>query len=203
MDPLQRMSANRDLKPKAVGRPRDEAIGGVILNSARQLVIRHGYDAVTTRMIAEASGAGKQTIYRRWPSKAELVLAAFLAHAEAEVDQPHRRAGSVRTQVRHFLQRTFEALAVSGPALRALMATAQGDEAFRTAFVARFIAPRRRALEALLHRALGDRGRLNADVETAVMMLYGALWYRLLLHEPLDAAYADRLATLVAKALAR
>ena len=180
------------------GRPRDEAVGPAILTAARKLVVEHGYEAVTTRMIADAAGAGKQTIYRRWPSKAELVLDAFLAYAEAEVDQPRRGSAPVREQVAGFIRRTFDALVETGPAVRSLMATAQHDEAFRTSFRTRFIEPRRRALMGLLKTAVVD-GLLppDADVEAATIALYGAVWYRLLLGEPMDDAHPERLATLI------
>ncbi len=165
-------------------------------------MVEHGYDAVTTRMIADAAGAGKQTIYRRWPSRAELVLDAFLAYAEAEVDQPQHGPAPVREQVAGFIRRTFDALVETGPSVRSLMATAQHDEAFRTSFRTRFIAPRRRALMRLLKAAAAD-GLLppGADVETAAIALYGAVWYRLLLHEPMDDAYPERLAALIVEGL--
>ena len=184
------------------GRPRDEAVGAAILAAARQLVLEHGYDAVTTRMIADAAGSGKQAIYRRWPSKAELVLDAFLAYAEAEVDQPRRDPAPIREQVAGFLRRTFDALAETGPAVRGLMATAQHDAAFRASFRVRFIEPRRRSLTRLLRAAIAD-GQLpaGADVEAATIALYGAVWYRLLLDETMDDAYPERLAVLIVEGL--
>jgi AcrR family transcriptional regulator len=185
------------------GRPRDAAIGRAILAAARELVIRHGYEGVTTQMIAETAGAGKQTIYRRWPSKAELVLAAFVEHARTEIDHG---TGSLplRDELADFLTRTFAALERSGPAIRSLMASAQHDEAFRAAFRARFIEPRRDAVRALLAAAV-ERGELapGADLETATLALYGSMWYRLLLAEPLDAAFAGRLADFIVAGLRR
>jgi len=178
------------------GRPRNREIGPTILAATRLLIIEHGYDGVTTQMIVDAVGAGKQTIYRRWSSKSELVLDAFLAHAEGEVDHLSERSLPIREQIAGFLRRTFFALAETAPAVRSLMATAQQDAAFRESFKSRFIEPRRSALRLLLRNAVED-GLLpqSADVETAVFALYGALWYRLLLFEALDDAYANRLAT--------
>ena len=78
------------------------------------------------------------------------------------------------------------------------MAHAQEDSAFCAAFRARFIEPRRASLSRLLRQAVAD-GLLpkHADLEIAVLALYGSPWYRLLLDEPLDAPYADRLAAVV------
>jgi AcrR family transcriptional regulator len=149
-------------------------------------------------MIANAAGSGKQAIYRRWSSKAELVLDAFLAHAEAEVDMPRVTSTSLREQVAGFLRRTFDALAETGPAVRSLMATAQQDHAFLVCFRTRFIDPRRKSLKRVLTNAIaGGLLSADADVEVATIALYGAVWYRLLLDEPIDDAYADRLAAVI------
>ena len=56
------------------GRPRSDRAHQALLEATRTLVVQHGYDGVTVEMIARAAGTGRQTIYRRWPGKAELVL---------------------------------------------------------------------------------------------------------------------------------
>ena len=43
-----------------------------------QLLQEHGYDRLTVDAVAATARASKATVYRRWPSKAELVLAAFI-----------------------------------------------------------------------------------------------------------------------------
>lgn len=169
------------------GRPPSERAHRALLAAARDLVVEHGYDAVTIAMIAEAAGTGRQTIYRHWPNKAELVLDAFLAHAREEVDGARSLTG--------FLEDTFSALARTGPALRSLMAHAQRDVRFRALFRDRFITPRRTALGAVL-RSTADLPA-GAPVEVAVSVVYGALWYRLMLDEPLDRGYAEEVARLV------
>ncbi|MDP9034428.1 MAG: TetR/AcrR family transcriptional regulator [Myxococcota bacterium] len=189
--------------PRLAGRPRDEAAGPAILAAARELVAAHGYEGVTTDAIAEAAGVGKQTIYRRWPSKAHLVLDAFVAHAHSAVD--HASHQSLEPAVRSFLVRTFRALEVTGMAIRSLMAHAQGDAGFREDFRTRFIGPRRAALaHVIVEAAVRDGAKITAaDVDAAVIALFGALWYRLLLGEPLDADLATRLARLLSAGLLR
>jgi AcrR family transcriptional regulator len=183
--------------PRGPGRPRSDQAGPALLAAARELVTRSGYEAVSIADIAQAAGTGRQTIYRRWPGKAELVLDAFTAHAVSQVDDGPGPAGP--DMVRDFLARTFAALAETGPALRSLMAYAQQDPAFRADFRDRFIGPRRASLRAVLVRAQ-ERGLVRAglDLDAAVSALYGGLWYRLLLDEPLDLTYAASLAALVA-----
>ena len=89
-----------------------------------------------------AAGTGRQTIYRRWPGKAELVLDAFVSHARVEVDEP-AMGGSCEQAVTRLLERKFLALEETGPALRSLMAHAQRDPGFRQLFLDRFIEVRR------------------------------------------------------------
>jgi AcrR family transcriptional regulator len=183
------------------GRPRSGRAHQALLEAARALVVRHGYDGVTIEMIAGTAGTGRQTIYRHWPGKAELVLDAFVSHARVEVDEPSATRSCEQELVR-FLDRTFLALRETGPALRSLMAHAQRDAGFRQLFLDQFIEVRRQSLRQLLRQGTA-RGELpaDADVDTAVLALYGALWYRLLLDEPLDRAYAGQLAALVVNGL--
>jgi len=176
------------------GRPRSETTGPAVLRAARELVGEHGYDAVTTRMIADRARAGKEAIYRRWSSKAELVLDAFRSHAEDEIDGTSY-PGPLRANIADFLNRMFGALVETGPAVRALMAHAQHDPEFRALMQERFIHPRREAFRRLLEAAR-DRGEIpkTSDPDVVVTTLYGAMWYRLLMDEPLDHDFAASLA---------
>jgi AcrR family transcriptional regulator len=183
---------------RAPGRPRDEAAGRTILDVTRRLVGELGYDTVTTRMIAEAAGTGKQTIYRRWPSKPELVLAAFLAHAEKTVHQPARVARPARDRIALFVERTFASLMHAAPAIRGLMAMAQHDGDFRRIFRQNFVEPRRLAFAQLLEGAIADGlFPCEHDLEAISTALFGAIWLRLLLDEPLDSEFAGRLTAIV------
>jgi AcrR family transcriptional regulator len=182
-------------KPRRAGRPRDETVGPLILETARDLVVRDGYQGVTTEMIAKAAGVSKQTIYRRWATKADLVLEAFLHYAKSAVDNRRNNSGGdIEAVLAAFLLRTFVALERTGPAIRSLMATAQLDAEFRESFRDQFILPRRSALKVLLHSSSELRDVEDADIEAAVIALYGAVWYRLLLDEPFDASFGQRLA---------
>jgi AcrR family transcriptional regulator len=194
-----------DTLPRSVGRPRDETVGPVIRQAAKDLVVAHGYEAVTTEAIARAAGVSKQTIYRRWRTKADLVLDAFLEHARTRVDEGGSGAAApVEQELTGFLHRTFLALETTGPAVRSLMAWAQQDPEFRAGFRTRFIEPRRAALRRILERACnGDRNDADRAVNAAVIALYGAVWYRLLLDEPVDDRFAVELARVILNGLAR
>lgn len=179
----------------AGGRPRDTGAAPALLRAARDLVARHGYRDVTIQMIAEAAGVGRQTLYRRWPSKADLVLEAYLARADM-VSQI--ADGPVAQMLEAFLRQIFEGLEEDGPAIRSLIAAAQDDEAFRATFHERFVAPRDRVVVAVLQRGIAQ-GALAADADLALLaeMVHGVFWYRLLVGKPLDAAFARQVTAMV------
>lgn len=62
---------------RPAGRPRSQASHDAILNATLTLLAEVGYAAMSIEEVAARAGTGKTTIYRRWPSKLELTLAAF------------------------------------------------------------------------------------------------------------------------------
>ncbi|HET9731216.1 MAG TPA: TetR/AcrR family transcriptional regulator [Acidimicrobiales bacterium] len=60
------------------GRPKDQSRDGDLRRAALELVAEIGYDRLTIDAVAARVRAGKATVYRRWPSKAELVVDAFV-----------------------------------------------------------------------------------------------------------------------------
>jgi len=72
-------------RDKLRGRPRDETARRALLDAAYELVVERGYAAVSMDAIAAKAGSGKQTIYRWWPGKADLVLDALEDWAETEI----------------------------------------------------------------------------------------------------------------------
>ena len=58
------------------GRPRSEEAHRAIVEATLTLLDEGGYTALTIEAVAERAGVGKTTIYRRWPSKLELVVEA-------------------------------------------------------------------------------------------------------------------------------
>ena len=172
--------------PSAAGRPRSAAARGTILAAAYDLVVRRGYAAVTTAEIAVAAGAGKQTIYRWWPGKADLVLDALEHHGAADIDPAGAEAGGLEA----FLARVCARATAAGPVLRSLMAEAQSDPLLRRELKTRLIEPRQDALRGALS------GADPALRESLVLAIDGALWRRLLLDEPLDQGFVSAMSAL-------
>ncbi len=175
------------------GRPRSEAAREAILSAALRLVTGHGFRAVTVNEIAAEAGVGKMTIYRRWPNKAAVVMDSLLALIGGETDFPEAESalGSLRRQLD--LQVAFFR-SPRGTLIRSLIAEAQADPELAAAFRERWLDPRREGVRQVIARAIGE-GSLRADLdfEAAIDMLYGPLYYRLLLGAgPLDEQFAEQ-----------
>jgi AcrR family transcriptional regulator len=176
------------------GRPRSEVSRAALLDAAYWQVVSRGYAEVTAEVIAKAAGAGKQTLYRWWPSKGRLVLEAFAAKARERIDRP-REAALRAGDVEKFLVADLAAAAPFLPALRFLLAEAQTDPDLLAALRVNVLEPRAAALDAALERRVPDPQRRKTLVEA----IDGAVWRRLLLGAPLDSAFAASLAEMTAR----
>ena len=118
--------------PRPPGRPRSETSRAAILDAAFWQVMRRGYAEVTAEAIAKAAGAGKQTLYRWWPSKGRVVLEAFLAKERERIDRP-REAAIQAGDLTKFLLAECAGAKPFDAALRFLVAEAQADADLRRA----------------------------------------------------------------------
>lgn len=107
-----------DTRPKRLGRPKDDQLTArrtdEILDVAARLFAARGYPNTDVQVVADELGAGKGTIYRYFPSKRELFLAAvdrgmqrLTAHVYANMAAPDP-LGRVEQAVRAYLS-FFEA----------------------------------------------------------------------------------------------
>lgn len=178
------------------GRRRSERSHEAIIAATQQLLVERSYPELTIEGIAARAGVGKQTIYRWWPSKAALVLEAYLAGSNAVPAPP--AAATVRDDVRALLGWLIAVLAepTGGHVVAGLVGDLQHDRDLAEGFHRNVVPARREAMLAALERGR-ERGEIreDADVELAVDALHGAVFYRLLLSgEPLDADFAEPLA---------
>jgi AcrR family transcriptional regulator len=178
------------------GRPRSDSVRAAILDAAIAELKEKGYSALTIEGIAARACAGKQTIYRWWDSKADVVLDAMLELAASLIKVPD--TGNLEDDLRAFLTATFRQRGLR-PVLTGLMAQAQLDPVFAAAFRERFLFGRRAALRTIL-LAGRERGEIGPDVDLELLIdvVFGVLWYRLLVaHVPLDAATGPQLTDLL------
>ena len=186
------------------GRRRSERSHQAIITATQELLLERGYRELTIEGVAARAGVGKQTIYRWWPSRAALVLEAYLAGSDTVLPPPD--SGSTRADVRTLLGWLAAVLAepTGGRVVAGLLADLRDDPDLAEGFHRDVVPARRRAMLAALERGR-DRGdvRADADLELAVDALHGAVFYRLLISgEPLDADFAQRLGDQVLDGLA-
>src|SRR5919106_4211207 len=126
------------------GRRRSERSHEAILAATQQLLVERSYPEVTIEGIAARAGVGKQTIYRWWPSKAALVLEAYLAGQDA-VPPPAEQA-NVREDVRALLGWLIAVLAepTGGRVVAGLVGDLPHDPVLAEGFH-RHVVPARRA----------------------------------------------------------
>ncbi|MFF9648842.1 TetR/AcrR family transcriptional regulator [Streptomyces sp. NPDC014622] len=196
---------------------RSERSRRAIHDAALALVGEVGYRATTIEAIAARAGVGKQTIYRWWPSKAAVLLEAFVAlgersgrrgegHGEGHGSDGSDEAGGAGEQgfpdtgdlaadLKTVMRATVDELtdpAFEAPT-RALAAEGIVDPELGAAFVQKLLEPGLRLYEARL-RAAQEAGRVRADADPriALELLVGPLTHRWLLRtRPLTHAYVD------------
>ena len=174
------------------GRPRDPGAEERILQAAVAEMRRGGYDGLSIDRVAERAGVAKTTLYRRWSSKAELVV-ALITNLRADVpfeptDDPRRDLTELVTTIADNLTSTPTTL-IADLAAAAAREPRVG-EAVRTLW-----AERHRAVTAVVAQAQAT-GIVLDHVAPAVLVdqLVGPLYYRLLITgEPLSPAYARTL----------
>ncbi|WP_224372768.1 TetR/AcrR family transcriptional regulator [Hyalangium versicolor] len=184
-------------RPRA-GRKRSEHSRTAVLEAALRLLREQGYAALSIEAIAREAGVGKQTIYRWWTTKGSVVLEALAEQAEEDI--PIEDHGSLQRDVESFMAVTFErATPETSAVLKALMAEAQLDPDFGMELRTSLIDRRRASFRSVLLRAR-ERGDLPADANVDLLtdVVYGVMWYRLLIgHAPLDRKLASELAGLI------
>jgi AcrR family transcriptional regulator len=162
------------------GRPRSPEAHQAILSATLTLLDEVGYPALTIEAVAARAGVGKTTIYRRWPSKLELVVEAV---AEMRPPLPTEDTGSIQGDFLAF-QRGQISRVAAGPMPRIaprLLAESVNDRELHEAVQRELIDPIRTAIGEVLQRGV-DRGELRADLdlELATDVIHGTVVYRIL-----------------------
>ncbi|MEU6731393.1 TetR/AcrR family transcriptional regulator [Nonomuraea wenchangensis] len=165
-----------------------------IMQTALDLALEVGYAKLSMEAVAARAGVGKDTIYRRWPSKALLFLDAVLGSTSHSLEHPD--TGDIVADLRQVMTRACDLLGRPpwGPLYRDLIGEAQHNPEVAAALNERFIKPQAADTLARL-KAAKEQGQLapDFDLELAFELLSGPLYFRLLIsHEPLTPAYYDR-----------
>jgi AcrR family transcriptional regulator len=121
---------------KAPGRPRSDATHKAILNAAIEMLLAcEDYRLVSIDKIAARAKVGKQSIYRWWSSKADLILEALTCRSLQRAP-PEPASDDAFADLQSFLKRIFAVMRepVANKAVRVLIAEAQFDCEFQKKF---------------------------------------------------------------------
>lgn len=178
-----------DAEPARLGRKRDHGRDPEILAAALDVLAETGYDGMTIDMVAARAKAGKATLYRRWPSKAHLVIDAVACLKRDDLD-PDRLpdTGTLRGDLVAMIKTPTlddgeRKLRIMAGIASMVSRSPELGEAARLAIVE----PRVAANRLLLHRAR-ERGEIpaDADIDLAATIAPAMFAYRvLLLRQPM------------------
>ncbi len=165
------------------GRPRKPETNAAILEAALALFGEVGYEGITVEAVAVRAGVGKATIYRRWSSKDELIIAA-IQEALTTVEIPE--IGDVRTALINLVggATAFMRTSTAG----SIFPRMAGEVAARTPLGVRYvesiIGPRRAMVRAVLSQGVTD-GVLRSGLDIALLAdtLVGPIILRKILRE--------------------
>lgn len=174
-----------------------------VLSATTEILNAVGYEGLTVEDVAAKAGVHKTTVYRRWPTKSELVTDATLVQSAEEIPVPD--TGSLLGDLHEFAAQIASTLAteVGGRRSRSLVAAATASEEM-AGQMHLFWAERLTLASAIIDRAI-DRGEVaeDADKNLIIETLIGPMWVRLLLTgEPIDEALAKDVAAIVAAGVA-
>jgi AcrR family transcriptional regulator len=157
------------------GRPRSEQAEQAIIEATLDLFAEKGFEGVCVELVAARAGVGKATIYRRWPNKEELLLAAF---GSLKSPFPQPKGVSVRDDLLAMVEVMCADKADPRKARRYALLLGEGEKYPRlvTRYKETVVQPRRDAMRAVIRRGI-ETGELrpDTDVEVAMLTLTGAI----------------------------
>jgi AcrR family transcriptional regulator len=189
---MPRSQIRKAIAERGPGRPRSEKARKAMIRSTLTLLNRVGFNELTIEAVAGHAGVGKATVYRWWPNKAELVIAAFVSSVESELRFPE--AGPVLESI-HVQMKRWSVIFQSplGQIIATVVGAGQSEPEILKAFQAHWVEPRRVEARRLLRQAMKD-GEIRTDLDPDVILdlLYGPLYLRLMLkHAPLDEDFVN------------
>ena len=191
------VSTMSETKPARAGRPRSEFCQQAILNAALDLLAEEGLAGFTIEAVSARSGVAGTTIYRRWPTRGALAVDSFLHSVRAGINVPST-ASAVADLRSAYLEVVRLLAGRHGRILASILAEGHSDPATISAFIDGYLNPVRTVPLHILHRGV-KTGQFRADVDPLLVLelLFGAIYRRLLLHQPLDEAWGNAMFDLV------
>ena len=190
--PAARATTRRTGAARTGGRA-ESVVDRVIAATLAELS-RVGYEAMRVEDVAALSGVNKTTIYRRWPSKVELLTNAISAAADKRL--PPIDTGSLRGDLRASLRIAFDLTPIEQGVLRVIQVERSLPAV--EAFAQRMRKDIRALRIAIVKRGIA-RGELPPGTDTALLvdLISAPVQLALLFNERMDVATIDRLLDVV------
>ena len=167
------------------GRPRDPKTDERIIEAAAELLRQRGFERMTVDEVAAKAGVGKATVYRRWPSKDDLAVAAMERLYSVEI--PDVDTGSLRSDLAESYRAvlTFVGSPQGSAYLKMSIAESVRDE--RIAALYRTATERAESQAHRMYERAMDRGEIREDVDLdcCVQWLGGLIAVRAITNRPL------------------
>jgi AcrR family transcriptional regulator len=181
-----------DASPR--GRPRDASADHRILAATFRKLVDVGYPGLSVEAVAADAGVAKTTIYRRYPTKRDLAIAALSQEAPFPPPSPELHG---REAIERFVRQAVAMLIESGAVriLGSLLVEDQRDPGILAAFRARILEPRRALVTGMIERGI-QRGEIRPDVDSLVVteMIAGAVFgHHVILGLPTSDAWVETL----------
>ena len=153
--------------------PREAELLAVTL----ELLQEHGYDRLTVDAVATTARASKATIYRRWPTKAELVLAALVEGTRQVAVDPD--TGTLRDDLLQLGESICGHVSTHASTIRAVLVEVSRSVELDTIMREQFLDQRKALMTHVFEQAV-NRGEIDASAITEDLwdVLPGYLIYR-------------------------
>ncbi len=129
-----------------------------LLEVTLRLLQEHGYDGLTVDAVAMTARASKATVYRRWPSKAELVLAAFIESVRQVAVPPD--TGTLRGDLLRVGQLVCDQAGQHASTMRAVLFEMSRNSALNDVMQRQFLDQRKALIQHILRQAV-ERGEIE------------------------------------------
>jgi AcrR family transcriptional regulator len=153
-----------------------------ILDATRELLADGGVRGLTVEGVAARAGVAKTTIYRRWRSRDDLALAVLLEMVAQVTAVPN--LGDTRAELTRFVNGAVDILGKSlmGRVMQGLVSELATNPELAKSFRDQVVAARLSEVRRTVDRGI-ERGDLRSDTdyELAHELLFGPVYYRLLL----------------------
>lgn len=172
------MTGAGKLEGRRPGRPTDAGLSPAILNAVLALLAENGYGRLTTAAVAARAGVSTATLYRRWPSKRDLLLAAAEKIADAET--AHIDTGTTEGDLRELFAHKRRVLSgQTGAVLVALVGESTHDLELAGIVRKSLFDPVMEHLGGILERARSRGEQVAADASSAARLVMGAVLARI------------------------